>query len=428
LSQPVTVARILENRTPVLAAVAAIAPFVVLREQFHQLFWFGDEWDLLAQVRRLGFAGWVAVPFAENWAPLFKAAWLATVLGSQGSYFALLTVLWLSHALNVLLFALLLRHCGFRPAAVAFAGVAAGVPATNIETLGWSVQLSPVLSFTFLLLATLALFRMAAAPSRGWAAAVALLSLCSGLCFSRGVLAGLCCAALALFPFGLRIEARGLRLGLAASCVAASAAMAVAIARTASGNHQHLLDAGAPAFTRMAHFGAAFLFLNPLDDLLHLRAAPGLKMALYGALQVAAFAAALSRTSGAKRTVIALFALLDLGNAALVAVGRYHTGIGAVVSSRYQYVPLFCLAPALAALLEEVAKRLGRAAGTFLAGVTAAAAIALAWPWPEAIRDWVGSRGGAREALRHDSVTTMPNTAGLPVVEARAVETAYHLH
>jgi hypothetical protein len=360
--------------------------------------------------------------------PLFKSIWISGVLLSGGSYFALLALIWLTHALNVLLFTILLRRCGFSTAAAALAALAAGLPATNIETLGWSVQLSPLLSFTFFLLGALALFRLAQRAHWLHAAAIPILALCSGLCFSRGVLSGLCFAAVMLLCLGLRIETRGPRLITVIGCLAASAVIAFAIARTASGNHQHLFQAPPGIFADIARFGAAFLLLNPLHDLLRLRASLTTQMALLGTVQAVTFAWALWTTSGRKRAVIALFALFDLMNGVLVAIGRYHTGMGAVVSSRYQYVPLFCLAPSFAALLESGTERLRQwASGPSLAAIGLAVAALVGWPWRMAVREW-SWRGEARDALARGTDATMPHTAGLAMAEARALQIAYHLH
>lgn len=433
---PITPEEKREQFVPLLGAIVATAPFVLCLPQFRRLFWFGDEWDLLAQLRRAGLLGWAgafsAEGIGENFIPLFKFAWGGAVLATRGSYLLMLAILWLAHALNVLLLGYILRRCGFRPAAIATALVFAGLPASNIEALGWTIQFSQVFSFSCFLLGLLALLRLSETPQRrGLHFGIAILAAAAGiLTFSRGVLGACLLAAAALLFRGPGLERWRSRLSIAAAFFLTGAAGAILITRTAPGNHQHLLAAGMDTLQSIAHFGLAFLLLNPLQALLRLGEPTTTQMVVVGAIKIALVILALASASGTKRALLLLMVALDMTNAVLVALGRYHTGLAATVGSRYQYVPLFCLAPVLAFHFERVLGLFRARAAT--AGVFATLLVAglVAWPWPRDMRWWSDWRGeGTRAALR-DARGDMPvpYDPGVTVATARELVTRYKLH
>src|SRR5580698_1238446 len=124
------------------SACASLLPLFIYHRLFVQLFWFGDEFDLIDQIDRLGFWKWVWLTFAENFVPLFKVLWGGAVIGFGGSYAAMIAIVWLTHGLNVALLGRVMRTCGLSWSAVFIAQVVFGLTAANCETLGWSVQWS----------------------------------------------------------------------------------------------------------------------------------------------------------------------------------------------------------------------------------------------------------------------------------------------
>ena len=98
-----------ERLAPWFGGLLALAPLIWCHQAFSEVWWFGDDWDLLDQIARVGFVKWTLVAFAENFVPLFKLLWGGMVFVSGGSYFAMICALWLTHALNVALFVSLLR-------------------------------------------------------------------------------------------------------------------------------------------------------------------------------------------------------------------------------------------------------------------------------------------------------------------------------
>src|ERR1035438_5327332 len=165
------------------AGCLALAPFVAYHRMFGRLYWFGDEFDLIDQIDRIGFWRWIWLVFAENFVPVFKLLWGGGVLAFGGSYLAMVATVWLTHALNVALLGRVMRTCGLSSVAVICAQVAFGLSPANIETLAWTVQWSAVLSVTFMLLAFDGFFRAPSGPaSFAWSAA-------SALCTSRRICA-----------------------------------------------------------------------------------------------------------------------------------------------------------------------------------------------------------------------------------------------
>src|ERR1039458_228114 len=62
------------------AGCLALAPFVAYHRLFGRLYWFGDEFDLIDQIDRIGFWRWIWLVFAANFVPVFKLLW-GVVLG-----------------------------------------------------------------------------------------------------------------------------------------------------------------------------------------------------------------------------------------------------------------------------------------------------------------------------------------------------------
>jgi hypothetical protein len=398
------------------AGAMAMVPFLVCLASFRKLFWFGDEWDQIDQIQSEGLWHWTWAVFAENFVPLFKLLWAAAIFAGHGSYLFLLTALWLTHALNVFLFAFVLHRSGIRAPAAAPALALAALPATNVETLGWSIQWSPILAFTSFLAAALALVTLAQrGPSRGTVAGLFLGSLLSALCFSRGVLSGTSLA------FVCATSSFGKRWTAAAASLAPALAVAAVIASQTQGNHRQL---DAAAIFAAAQFGLRFFLCNPIQPLL------AMPVWLAGAIKIAAFIAALRLARGTERTLVSLFVVLDLSNAALVGLGRYHTGLAAAIASRYQYAPLFCVAVALAIVAQRLLERGRRPGLTLLAGSAVVIAVAVAWPWRSALRTWSEWRGMEIRRALHDNPpdSSIPYAPGLSISRCRALAARLNLH
>jgi hypothetical protein len=401
------------------SACLALIPYLAHLGIFSRLFWFGDEFDLIDQMNRLGFWHWVWLVFAENFVPVFKVLWGGGVLLFGGSYAAVICAVWLLHALNVWLLGRLMRACELPWAAVFFAQAAFGLTSGNIETLAWSVQGSAVLSVTFMLLALLGFLNAPARPaSYAWSAA-------SALSFSRGVLTGpvLACASLCAG------DAR--RLVRAACYLVPSVIVALLILGLATGNQQHMGGHWADA----AAFGSWCYCLNPLYLLLGFESWGWRTFIVLGLLKISLVAWSLARSGGRLRLLFAMLVALDLGNAVLLGIGRYHTGLASVVSSRYQYAALICLAPLGGYWFSRLCERVRRPALVRYALAPVLLIIfaaALCRQWSGALEPFTAQRGSesrrilfAEAAPAADSVPGIP---GLPMDRAKALITKYHLH
>ena len=413
---------------PWIAAGLALLPGVLCARALADLWWFGDDWDLLDQIQRIGFGRWVMVPFAENVVPLFKVLWGTLVFAGGGDYRPMIAALWLTHALNAALLARLLLASGFSALPAAFATGIFAVSAANLESLAWSVQWSALLATSFFLAAAgLRNPQSASAWRRPFL--LALLSAASALAFSRGVLTGLALAGAALVPWpgserSWRDRGRdALAAALPALIVGAT------IFFTAAGNHRalggHLGDAAAFA---LCHWSVA-----PLHRLLGAVTWHWPLILVLGAVKLAVIATVLRAATAPQRRLLVLLLLLDLGNAALLGIGRHHTGLPAANSERYYYTALLCFLPFLALALEAwlaPLERWRRAAGI---AVVALAVTLAAWGWPAAAENFAQNRGrNTRELLLRRTDTppegAVPGIPFLPTRRARELIEAYRLH
>ena len=321
----------------------------------------------------------------------------------------------------------------FRSIAVALVWV--GLPASNIETLGWTVQWSPVLSLSFFLLAVLQFIRIVEQQGRArtafWLLAAA--SLGSSLSFSRGVLSGCAIASTCAVPAGIQTLPVRTRVLAAVAALLPTLGTGILIASSVEAAQQRVLQ---PASVGKAlEFAVHFFLLNPLQAMWDLRPGNSL-LVLLGGIKLAIFGIALLAARGAARWLVWLSLVLDASNALLVGIGRYHTGVGAAVASRYQYAPLFCLALPVAIVVQEIfgalrrVRYLGRAAAVAAPVVLAWFAWFVASPWRDQMRSWSGWRGMEVRLLlqtKHDA-TLMPYVGGVSTAEANALREEFHLH
>jgi hypothetical protein len=406
-----------------LTGIAALAPYLIYHRLFLQMYWFGDEFDQVDQINRLGFWHWVWLAFAENFVPLFKVLWGGAVLSFGGSYAAMIAIGWAVHAVNVALLGRLMRTCGLPWGAVVSAQVVFGLSVANYETLAWSVQWSATLSVAFMLAGLDRAFRRPGlAGPLGY-------SLASGFSFSRGVLSGplIGCASF----LGDKGTPLPKRLAKAALFLAPAVLVTGLIFAFAKGNQhsigEHLGEA--------ATYGSWYFCLNPVHELLRIESWGWRTTVILGLVKVVLYAWSLLRSRGRTRELFIVLILFDLGNAVLLGIGRYHTGIPSTVSSRYQYAALVSFMPMAAFWLVTQRDRLPTSSaprnamlGVFLAGL----AVFLCWQWPielDRFAEWRGTR--SRRILfvdAHPGTQAVPGIPELPMERAKLLIAEYHLH
>jgi hypothetical protein len=408
------------------AGFAALLPFVVYHAMYARLFWFGDEFDLIDQIDRIGFWHWIWTTFAENFVPVFKLLWGGAVLASGGSYAVLIGIGWLLHAANAVLLGRLMRICGVSLAATLLAQVVFGLTPANGETLGWSVQWSATLSMTFMLAALQCFFRRGAvsAPA-AWAAA-------SALSFSRGVLTGVVLALGAFLPGASRTRPPMLRrLGFAVLYLVPAVGVAAMIHHLAEGNHRHLAGHAADA----AVFGFWCFGLNPLHYLLAVESWGWRTVVALSLLKLTLYVWALARSRGTARALFSVLVVFDLGNSVLLGIGRYHTGLLAVTTSRYQYAALVALMPIVGFCLSDAWDRLPlprTSAMAVLFCLVAFLAVHLVRGWPDEMGWFSNARGTVSRRILltdpHPAEFSVPGIPFMPVTRARQLIEKYHLH
>jgi hypothetical protein len=422
---------------PWVAGLAALAPFAIWHASFARLFWFGDDYFLVDELAQMGFWKWTWQPFTESFVPVFKLCWGGVLLGTDGSYGAMLLALWLTHAANTVMLGRLLLRAGFAwPAALATQLVFALTPA-NLETLGWSVQWSAILATSFLL-AGLLWHETRSQDAEGWNwrrhFPLVLFAAASAGSFSRGVLTG---GILALAVLAPALERRSWaawrpRLVPAALCLLPALAVAAIIMTVSSGNHRHMAGHWAEAIT----YAAGFFLLNP-GYLLFGFAAPGVVAALAcGGAKLGCLAWGFGIARGRVRTLLLLLFVYDVGNAVLLGIGRYHTGFVTALGPRYYYSSLLATLPFAALCLTHALSRAPLRASwrTATAGLLA---LVLAWAvarrWPAELKEFTGWRGTELRALMaaptvDDPSVRVPALEFMHVERAKALIRAYDLH
>lgn len=419
---------------PWLLGLAALAPFVIWFGQFRELIWFGDDYFLLDQLAAMGFGTWSLRPFAENFVPLFKWLWGAAVLGFGGSYTALLGLLWLTHAANTALLALLLHRAGLGRGAVSLVALLFALTPANLETLGWSVQWSAMLATGFLLLGLWWLQGRGDA-ARPWrdGAVLGLMAAASACCFSRGVLTGGILALGVLLPAALAADLPGLRRRLPAAglCLVPAAAVATVIKLGSAGNHQQLLD----HWGEIVEFGASYFLFNPGQELFSGQVLTPFHLLFLAAGKLGLIALALWLARGRMRPLLLLLLVCDVGNALLVGLGRYHTGFFAALSSRYQYSSLVTTLPFVGLVVDRLLALLPSASWRRTADVAlaVAAVVVCLRGWPAELAEFCRWRGTElRQRLAapatSDPAARVPALEYMHIERAKALQRAYHLH
>jgi hypothetical protein len=408
---------------PPAMGLLALLPLAVYHGMFGRLFWFGDEFDLVDQMDRLGIWRWAWIALGENFVPLFKFLWGGAVLATGGSYAAMIALLWLTHAANVALLGRLMRTCRLPWEAVLLAQAVLGLAPVNFETLAWSIQWSQVLSLGFMMLALDGFFRGpgSLAPV-GWAAA-------SALSFSRGALTGLllalACAWPGAGPPSIRPRRRAV-LGAAYLLTSAAAIVLVTlIAPTANPRHM------------AGHWGDASVFfawcycLNPAYRFLGIASRGPGPVIVLGVLKIALVGWALARSRGRARALFAILTLFDLGNAVLLGIGRYHTGLPQAVSSRYQYASLIAILPLAGFWFSRQWERIPgpRASRRLaLAALLAAACVLMCLEWRVELDPFTVWRGTDSRRTFLSGAGPVPGSPGTSMERAGELVSRYHLH
>lgn len=343
--------KITKNDRLVLIALSLLSlwPLVAYRRLFKKLFWFGDELDLLSQVDRQGIWNWLWTPFAENFVPLWKIIWITLVQLVNGSYWHLIEVVWLTHAFTAFIFGFLLLRVGVPKFGAYFGAICFGFAWTNIESLGWMVQSSAIWSLTFLLLAFLSATYISENNQFKIRVFTLIFLSASAFCFARGVLAGPV-VAMFLLSFGYLSGDYKKHLTSAILSVIPAILVLILISTLAGGNHQHLSDVGGEKIYKMFEYGSHVFLLNPLSQLLGFEGDGRDDLVWLGAIKIIILATSFYWALKCKQNQIltaalSAFLILDLGNATLLGLGRFHEGLPAATGWRYQYTSLIATLP-----------------------------------------------------------------------------------
>lgn len=395
------------------AGLASLLPLIVFSHSFEQLYFFHDDWELLDGAARSNLWEWLFQPFlGESIVPVFKLLWLGAVHLFGGSYFAMICLLWATHVAICLLFGWLLARLRVSPAGIGFAVLTFGLAWSNIETLGWSMQWGSQLALLLFLVAWHCLLRVMEG-GRG-VAGYGLCLLASALSSSRGIVCGL---LLALFVL-LSPAARKRKTLLCAVSIAPTVVVALAMYLLVV-HHGSGWD-----ITAALSYGAHCFLLNPLYHLLSIpKKTVGMPaLLIYGLLKIAVILWALWKADPRLRLPLLVFVAFDLANAAALGFARFHTGLDTTVSSRYQYLSLFCFGP-MAGLLVGRSRRLIQAA-VLLVWIPV-----LAYPWKRHAPRWAAWRGvEIRERLATVPDGSRFDPSSLTAGRARELVTLYHLH
>lgn len=401
--------RKLDYLSALLCSLVALSPLILYGRHFEALFWFGDELDLLLQLKREGLGTWAFKTFGENFVPVFKIIWFLALVVFDGSYFGVITALWVTHAANTALLWFLVRTCGGSRFASTISALTLGASATTLESLGWSVQWSAVMATTFTLIAFVVY------PKDGSSTGLKLYFsslLGAAFSFSRGILASVVGAIFPLLwrgPFRWWIIS-GLSLVPAVIAV-------LFISSGATGNHRAILSGDLALLSKMAEFSLYSVSLNPIYHLLRLEEINWNTIAAVGSLKILiiglGFLAAKRVSANLVKLLFALF-LFDLLNCTILGIGRHHTGVQFSVSSRYQYEYLVTLSPFIG-LLADAATRWIRNLNFKSSAQCIAAALWIFWiasPWGGEIKEWSRSRGKDGRALLLKQRISDPNADG----------------
>ena len=420
-----------------ILALLSIAPFLVNLGRFRRLYWFGDDWLLLDEIEKFGAIRWLSMQFFENFVPLFKAAWLGAVLAFDGSYLAMIALLWLTHMANVYVFGRLLLRAGLSVGATRLAVITTGLAWSNIETLAWSVQWSSLLAMLFFLAALTLALEIRAQSGRPRLAVVLAYLAClaaSPLCHGRGIVSGLALAAFWAWPEPAPGGSRRLRGTMAVLSLVPSALVGTVMFLFGLGGKAWIGTFSPVTVRRMAEFGLHYWLLSPLYHLAELDSAGPVVVGVLGLIKVAILGGALSRSKGRTRGCLVCLLVADLGTAVLLGLSRYWTGVIFAAGLRYQYASLISFSPFLGVLVSGLAPlrlRAGRLRDWVGMGLLLAWACWIGWRWAPEMKVWSLARGTAVKTLllsRGEVAPHIPGIPGISLDQGRTLITRYNLH
>jgi len=350
----------------------------------------------------------------------------------------IVTVVWFAHAACVFVLASWLRQAEYGWLATSITALTFGLAATNIETLGWTVQLITVEGMLLFLMA--ATWQHTRLMTTGWtplssSILVGLIAL-STFAFARGPLVGPTLAAAILLPIATRRTATmrwGARVTLTAICLVPTVAAVLLVMKYASGNHQHLTIAAArPA----ALYAACYFSLSPFykffTDLIWTTPI----LIVSGAIKIGLIGAGWYIASPSQRRVLLPLLFFDLGNTALIGIGRYQEPLITATSSRYQYISLVCTLPFVGITLEWFVKKIfptgglrAVAATLLLVGLVCSAGRL----WLTDLPKWARDRGlkGRDVIFRESNLPVEGAIPGIPFLRtqrAKELTAEFHLH
>jgi hypothetical protein len=421
------------------AAALSLAPFILNLPPFKELFYFGDEWDLLSQFSQVGLFRWSVMPFGQGLVPVFKLLWSGAILLFHGSYFWLLALVWLTHFAIVATFGGILRRLGFNLFVVVASMLTCGLPWSNIESLAWSVQWSPLLAVLFFMLAWRLLIDVLQDEKRGprpvTKVALYVVTLtASALCFSRGIVSGVVLGLYVVLSRSSLLLPKEVRRAVLATSFLIPIALCSFVYATGAAAplkpwHRHIPEVLA--------FGVHYMTLSPLFHIAPWVAASQTSsdVVLFGALKATVLITGLviARPSGQQRLFLLVLLLLDLLNSCLLGIGRYDTGLPAAVSSRYQYISFVCLEPFVAIGMHRAVMRIGVISLQKIAAIC----ILLAWStllanrWHGELQAWVAWRGAPARAVFNGTAPPPKGRFAYALLDynrAAQVKMKYNLH
>lgn len=416
----------------IIAILISLSPLVLNLKQFQSLFWFGDELCLLGEMNSVGLAQWSLAVFAESIVPIFKLLWGGFTLLFDGSYFALVVAVWITHAINAILLLNILDRASVSRAYSYFSICLFAITPGTHESLGWTVQWSAILVVTFLLIGIFPLFK---SEGKGDLRKVLLMAMCAfgaAFSFARGILASCILAAGYFLSTKKQFVSRVIYSLI--PIIPALIALCI-IYMNSTGNHQSVLHLTSQTFQSMVDFGGTYFLLNPFFRIFNDITPEANHFYLFGSFKIilviisviAAF-----KSSGIRRILLLLALLFDLGNSILLGLGRYHTGWQFAVSSRYQYESLLCAALCIALSSEIFLPNKKKVFSIVMASSIVLSLFSL-YRWNMIMKDWGSSRGSEGRSFFFARPDKRPASWwGLPGIitreDAERVIKKYNLH
>ena len=412
--------------------LASLSPIAARYHRWSRLFWFGDDWDLINRLQILGFRRWLFDPFAESFCPIGKLVYGAMVVRPGARY---TDFLWATQGLRALMF-LLVAVATRRALNTAAAGVFAVfslfylVSPSGVEVFAWAPQLLTALSHTFfaaLVFVAALEFTSISSISRKRVIIVMVLQAFCCLSFTRGiVLSGVLALGLVWKAADMNGESRirhyGNQLRRNFILLVVPAVCLVLSTRFARVRNPNLKLSTVP---NVLNWAIRFFALNPFARVLQIeRQAIGLVIVLAG-LQIGMAAYVYRLHSPIGRLVLWVMAA-EAGAALAGGIGRFHTGPGAAVASRYQDMPALAF---FLLLTVVIASRWSST--TVVVGVAwGVALLVLTSQWRVDLRYWTAVRG---EDIRYaveagpDPAAPMPAVPFISIGRARELVRQYHL-